>query len=86
LIQRRGKYPIQQDFQKNWETYKKGFGNLREEFWLGNENIRALCNEECILRLDLQDQKGERGFGLYNTFKLSGNNYRLTLSDFKGNI
>ncbi|GBN51645.1 hypothetical protein AVEN_37354-1, partial [Araneus ventricosus] len=70
VIQRRRKLPVQQDFYKDWESYKNGFGNVSEEFWLGNENIRVLCREGCKIRFDLVDEKGEKGFALYQNFTL----------------
>ena len=30
------------DFFSDWEHYKKSFGNLQNEFWLGNGNIFTL--------------------------------------------
>ncbi|CAL1270630.1 unnamed protein product [Larinioides sclopetarius] len=95
VIQRRGKFPVQLDFQKDWESYKKGFGNVSEEFWLaydlflilsGNENIRVLCEEGCEIRFDLEDEKGEKGFALYRSFNLSGSNYRISITGYTGNI
>ncbi|CAL1270626.1 unnamed protein product [Larinioides sclopetarius] len=82
----RGKFPIQQDFYKDWESYKNGFGNLKEEFWLGNENIRVLCQKGWEIRFDLQDEKGEKGFALYQNFNLSGENYRIAISGYTGTV
>ncbi|CAL1270628.1 unnamed protein product [Larinioides sclopetarius] len=86
VIQRRGKFPVQQDFYKDWESYKNGFGNLSEEFWLGNENILVLCHKGCEIRFDLEDEEGEKGFALYQNFILSSDNYRINISDYTGNV
>ncbi|XP_064601229.1 ficolin-3-like [Liolophura sinensis] len=32
------------DFNKTWEEYRQGFGDLSSEFWLGNEYIWPLLN------------------------------------------
>ncbi|CAL1270629.1 unnamed protein product [Larinioides sclopetarius] len=86
VIQRRGKFSSQQDFDKDWESYKNVFGNLTKEFWLGNENIRILCLKGCEIRFDLQDVEGEKGFALYKSFNLSSSNYRLSISGYTGNV
>ncbi|GBN70841.1 Techylectin-5A, partial [Araneus ventricosus] len=85
VIQRRGKFPVQQDFYLDWESYKNGFGNISQEFWLGNENIQVLCRSECKMRIDFQDKNGEKSFALYQSFSLPTSNYRLTISDYSGN-
>ncbi|KAF8787968.1 Techylectin-5B like protein [Argiope bruennichi] len=59
VIQRRGKFPIQQDFYLDWESYKNGFGNLMQEFWLGNENIRVLFLKRCRIRFRSRRQEWE---------------------------
>ncbi|KAF8787973.1 Techylectin-5A like protein [Argiope bruennichi] len=86
VIQRRGKFPFQQDFNKDWERYKNGFGKLTEEFWLGNENIRVLCLRGCKIRFDLQEEKGGRFFAVYEDFSLSSTNYRIDISGYSGNV
>ena len=44
------------DFFRAWDDYKRGFGNLNGEFWLGLEKIRRLtaCSSN-KLRVDLED-------------------------------
>ncbi|GIY86006.1 hypothetical protein CEXT_141402 [Caerostris extrusa] len=61
VIQRRDNFTVQQDFYQDWETYKTGFGNLTQEFWLGNENIHALSNQtQYEMRIDLEDADGNQ--------------------------
>ena len=44
MIQRR--QDGSQDFYLNWADYKAGFGSLNGEFWLGNDNIHMLTNQD----------------------------------------
>ncbi|KAF8787964.1 Techylectin-5B like protein [Argiope bruennichi] len=85
VIQRRGKFPVQQDFFLDWESYKNGFGNLTQEFWLGNENVRALCLKGCKIRFDLVDKDGVKRFAVFEKFNLIGSNYTIDISGYSGN-
>jgi ficolin len=40
VIQRR--VDGRENFSRDWDDYKEGFGNLQDEFWLGNEKIHQL--------------------------------------------
>ena len=39
LIQRRGDYEVQENFNRSWSDYKYGFGDLNRDFWFGNDFI-----------------------------------------------
>nr|XP_008173312.1 ficolin-1-like isoform X3 [Chrysemys picta bellii] len=73
------------DFFRDWDSYKKGFGNQLTEFWLGNDNIHLLTSfETCELRVDLSDVENNKSFAHYGTFSISGQSdkYRLNLGKF----
>nr|KAG5687457.1 hypothetical protein BaRGS_030359 [Batillaria attramentaria] len=54
LIQRR--QDGSQDFYRTWREYKDGFGDLTGEFWLGNDVIYQLTNQDYYrLRIDMWD-------------------------------
>ncbi|PIK38025.1 fibrinogen-like protein A [Apostichopus japonicus] len=74
------------NFYRDWNDYKKGFGFLRREFWLGNDNIAYLTNQgNYELRIDMNNVNGKPYYANYNLFRISdeSSNYRLTdLGDY----
>lgn len=37
---------LQVDFDRDWFAYKKGFGDLDTEFWIGNDILHILTNQK----------------------------------------
>ena len=75
------------DFYRDWADYKKGFGNLNGEFWLGLDKIHRLTNSDTSkLRVDLEDWEGETRFAEYDTFAIGdeASKYRLSLGSYSG--
>lgn len=62
VIQRRDDFnDPRENFNRDWADYKNGFGDPSKEFWLGNENIYMLTNnEDYILRVELEDFEGNK--------------------------
>lgn len=57
----------------------QGFGEPSKEFWLGNEFIYRLTNQQSYkLRIELSDWEGNSGFSQYDQFSLESEaqNYR----------
>ncbi|GFT72344.1 techylectin-5A [Nephila pilipes] len=87
VIQRRGNFSVQQDFNQGWESYRKGFGDLHRDFWLGNDKIFLLSNqEESEIRFDLQMEQ-ERRYAVYKTFWIDDqySSYKLHIDNYEGN-
>lgn len=61
-IQRRDDFgEPRENFNRDWSDYKNGFGDPAKEFWLGNENIYMLTNnEDYMLRVELEDFEGNK--------------------------
>ncbi|XP_006774969.2 PREDICTED: fibroleukin [Myotis davidii] len=75
------------NFNKTWQDYKAGFGNLRKEFWLGNDKIHLLTkSKEMILRIDLEDFNGVKLYALYDEFYVANEflKYRLHVGNYNG--
>ncbi|KAM4663338.1 uncharacterized protein O3C94_011560 [Discoglossus pictus] len=75
------------DFYRDWNSYKRGFGNQHGEFWLGNDNIHLLTSTGNFqLRVDLTDFDGNQTYALYGNFRISGEsqNYTLNVGSFIG--
>ncbi|XP_075435161.1 ficolin-1-A-like isoform X2 [Ascaphus truei] len=75
------------DFFRDWNSYMKGFGNQRSEFWLGNDNLHMLTSTGTFqLRIDFTDFEDNQSFAVYNNFKLAGESekYKLIVGEFTG--
>ncbi|NXK26506.1 FCN1 protein, partial [Arenaria interpres] len=75
------------NFLRDWDSYKRGFGNQLTEFWLGNDNIHLLTSlGPCELRIDLRDFENNYYFAKYASFRVLGESekYKLVLGDFLG--
>lgn len=66
VIQRRDDFgEPRENFNRDWSDYKNGFGDPAKEFWLGNENIYMLTNnEDYSLRVELEDFEGNKRYVL----------------------
>ncbi|XP_026044940.1 angiopoietin-2a [Astatotilapia calliptera] len=75
------------DFHRTWQEYKKGFGEPSGEFWLGNEFVSRLSNQQSYkLRIQLSDWEGNSGFSQYDQFSLDNEaqNYKIHLKGYSG--
>ena len=75
------------DFYRGWNDYKKGFGNLNGEFWLGLVKINRLTSSDRYkLRVDLEDTEGKTAYAEYNLFAITGEwaDYQLSLGSYSG--
>ena len=76
-------------FNRSWEEYKNGFGDLSDSFWWGNEKLAQALNDgrQYELRIDLFDWEGEHRYAKYSHFYVApeSDNYRLNISGYTGN-
>uniref|UniRef100_A0A3P9KW51 Tenascin N n=1 Tax=Oryzias latipes TaxID=8090 RepID=A0A3P9KW51_ORYLA len=85
VLQRRNSGRL--DFMKRWKQYIAGFGNMTDEFWLGNEKIYELTNTptQYELRFDL-GLGSERAYAVYDSFKIGTvkQKYKLAIGKYRG--
>ncbi|XP_078604534.1 microfibril-associated glycoprotein 4-like [Branchiostoma floridae x Branchiostoma japonicum] len=75
------------NFYRDWEAYRTGFGDLRGEFWLGNDHLHRLTAQDVYeLRVDLEDFEGNTAYAKYNIFRVEDevHKYRLTVDGYNG--
>ncbi|KAK3757887.1 hypothetical protein RRG08_048482 [Elysia crispata] len=84
IIQRRT--TGEEDFYRDWATYRKGFGSLAGDFWLGNENLHTLTNNRSYeLRVELK-YDGRSAFAHYDKFSVASeaDNYAIEVGNYDG--
>ena len=75
------------DFNRGWNDYRSGFGQLTAEFWLGNDKIHRLTNSRpSALRVELEDWSGNKAYAKYGKFNISDEQglYRLKVGSYSG--
>ncbi|XP_054092278.2 tenascin isoform X10 [Callithrix jacchus] len=75
-----------ENFYQNWKAYAAGFGDRREEFWLGLDNLNKITAQgQYELRVDLQDN-GETAFAVYDKFSVGDakTRYKLKVEGYSG--
>nr|XP_054765383.1 ficolin-1-B-like [Lytechinus pictus] len=85
IIQRRQDGSV--DFYQDWPSYKNGFGDLENEFWLGNDIIHRITYQASYrLRIEMVDLRGNKWNAYYDNFRVAneGDRYRLGGLTFVG--
>uniref|UniRef100_A0A673U9X6 Tenascin n=1 Tax=Suricata suricatta TaxID=37032 RepID=A0A673U9X6_SURSU len=75
-----------EDFYRNWKAYAAGFGDRREEFWLGLDNLHKITAQgQYELRVDLRDH-GKAAYAVYDKFSVGDakTRYRLKVEGYSG--
>ena len=75
------------NFYRGWNDYVEGFGDLDSEFWYGLRNIHCLTTRENVtLRIDLEDEQGNKVTWVYQQFSVDGpeQKYRLHIGQGTG--
>ncbi|XP_060655161.1 ficolin-1-A-like [Drosophila nasuta] len=76
-------------FNRDWATYREGFGSMDSDFFLGLEKIFRLSNSRRHeLYVHLVELNGTIYYARYDDFKISdeNNGYALSLGGFMGNV
>ena len=75
------------DFYRGWNDYKSGFGQLKAEFWSGNDKIHRLtASRPSSLRVELEDWNGVGVYAKYGRFSIGDEQalYRLDVGPYSG--
>ena len=82
------------DFNRTWNGYKEGFGNLEGEFWFGNDNIHDLTKpsfspkkSQLLINMRMKRQS-DPVYAKYDTFEITDgkSKYIIKFSGFSGNV
>ena len=73
-------------FYRDWDEYKNGFGDLRGEFWLGNEKIHQLTEIPSQLRVEINTTSSGIRYAKYSNFTVTNEatNYTLFVDFYSG--
>lgn len=69
------------NFNRSWVDYRNGFGDARDEYWLGLESLVQLTLQDSELLIEMEDFGGIAAYARYNYIKVEDETlgYRLRL-------
>jgi len=72
-------------FNRTWQEYKRGFGEINGNFWYGLENIHDLTwSTRSMVLFELESVTGEKYHPAHDEFKVNteSNKYQLTVGSY----
>ena len=74
------------NFYRGWDEYKNGFGDIRGEFWLGNEKIHQLTEISSQLRVEITTKNDGDKYAKYSTFTVTNevSKYTMLVESYSG--
>ena len=89
IVLQRRLSPFDTNFNRNWDEYRNGFGDLSGEFWLGNDIIHRLTATPVSLRIEFQEQGAtDKKYARYENFVVAGadDKYRWNMDSYSGDL
>ena len=82
------------DFSRKWNDYKIGFGNIKSEFWFGNQHIYDMTKpsfapkkSQLLINMKMKGKQTQE-YVKYNTFEITdeATKYTLKIDGPSGNV
>lgn len=77
------------NFNRNWNDYKVGFGNLGGSYWWGTERLYNVTanRTNLVLRIDMMDWDNKTAYAEYENFQVGSEDeqFKLTVGGYRGN-
>ncbi|XP_013379370.1 fibrinogen-like protein A [Lingula anatina] len=71
----------QVDFHRTWNEYRDGFGDPRDQFWLGNEALYGLTNQgNYSMQIDMKSCDGNYYYVKWNLFRIGAEADRYAIN------
>ncbi|XP_048770566.2 ficolin-2-like [Ostrea edulis] len=72
-----------ENFDRTWTEYRNGFGDLRSEFWLGNDKLYYLLSQGAYeMRMDMSDFDNETRYVKYRNIAIGSETTKYVMSIF----
>ncbi|XP_053898123.1 fibrinogen-like protein 1-like protein [Malaclemys terrapin pileata] len=81
------KFLQHRDHLESWSTYKYGFGNVQQDYWLGNEYLSLLTRQNTYkVRFVVEDKSNNTRYAEYDIFSVKDepSGYPLRLGRYSG--